>query len=92
MEQADLRDIFKKASKSACTPTIVAFPDHLSPTPSTSLAMDIPENIQETLINLNHQMKAISIQNISLINCTAQVRTCKNLVQYRYHLIIQNIQ
>lgn len=45
MKQADLSYIFKKAYKSACTPTIVVFPDHLSPTPSTSLAMEIAENI-----------------------------------------------
>jgi len=74
MNQADLWDIFKKASKSACTPTTAVFPDHLSPTPSTSLGMEIPGNMQDTLITLNQQMMEISIQNTSLINCRAQVR------------------
>jgi hypothetical protein len=74
MKQADLIDIFKKASKSDRTLTIVVFPDHLSPAPSTSLAMEIPENIQETLTTLNQQIKEISIWNTSLMNCTAQVK------------------
>jgi hypothetical protein len=60
MKHADLRDIFKKAPKSTCTPTNVVFPDHLSPIPSTSLAIEIPENVQETSITLNQQMKEIS--------------------------------
>jgi len=74
MKHADLRDIFKTAPKSACTPTNVVFPDHLSPTPSTSLAIEIPENVQEISITLNQQMKEISIWNTSLISCTAQVQ------------------
>jgi hypothetical protein len=32
--------MFKKASKSVCTSTIVPYPDSLSPTPSTSLAVE----------------------------------------------------
>jgi hypothetical protein len=36
MKQADLRDMFKKASKSVCTTMVVVSPDTLFPTPSTS--------------------------------------------------------
>ena len=45
MKQADLRDTFKKASKSISTVTIS--PDPLSHTPSTSSAMKTPENTEE---------------------------------------------
>lgn len=34
LKQADLRDIFRKVSRSICTSIIVVYPDHLSPTPS----------------------------------------------------------
>jgi hypothetical protein len=47
MKQADLRDMFKKASKSICTLTTVASPDALPPTPSTSSAMKSPESTEE---------------------------------------------
>lgn len=43
---AVLRDMFKKASKSICTSTIVP-PDPLSPTPKVKTAMKTPENIEE---------------------------------------------
>ena len=36
MEQVDLRDVFKKASKSVCTSAVVVSHDPLSCTPSTS--------------------------------------------------------
>jgi len=39
--------MFKKASKSACTSITVVSPDHLSTTPSTSSAVNAPENIEE---------------------------------------------
>jgi len=38
--------MFSKASKSICTPTVVASHDRLSPTP-VSLAMKTQENIEE---------------------------------------------
>jgi hypothetical protein len=47
MEQEDLRDIFRKASKSFCTLIIVASPELLSPTLSNSSNMMAPENIKE---------------------------------------------
>jgi hypothetical protein len=47
MKQADLRNIFKKASKTVCTSTIVVSPDPFSPTPSTSSAMKAPQNTKD---------------------------------------------
>ena len=44
MKKTDLRDMFKKASKSVYISMIVVPPDSLSPTPSTSSAMKTPEN------------------------------------------------
>ena len=38
--------MFSKASKNICTPTVVASPDRLSPTP-VSLAVKTQENIEE---------------------------------------------
>jgi hypothetical protein len=46
LKQADLRDMFIKASKSGCTSNVVS-PDPLSPIPSTFPAMETPENIEE---------------------------------------------
>jgi len=39
--------MFKKASKSICTSTVVVFPDPLSPTPSNLSAIKTPENTEE---------------------------------------------
>jgi hypothetical protein len=47
MKRADLRDMFKKASKSVCASTVVVSPDPLSPTPSTSSAMKTSEKAEE---------------------------------------------
>jgi hypothetical protein len=47
MKQADLRVMFKKASKSVCTSTVVVSPDPLLPTPSNSSATKTPENTGE---------------------------------------------
>jgi hypothetical protein len=47
MKQADLMDIFKKASNSVCTCTIVVSPYPWSPTPSTSSAIKTPENTED---------------------------------------------
>jgi len=46
MKQADLRDMFKEASKSNCISTIALSPDTLLPTPLTSTKMT-PENTNE---------------------------------------------
>jgi len=39
--------MFKKASESVRTSTIVVFPDSMSPAPSSSLAMKMPEYTEE---------------------------------------------
>jgi hypothetical protein len=50
IKQGNHSDMFKKASKSVCTPTTMVSPDNLSPTPSTSStssAVNTPENTEE---------------------------------------------
>jgi len=47
LKQAYFRDMFEKAYKSICTPTVVAHPDILSPTPTTSSVMKTPENREQ---------------------------------------------
>jgi hypothetical protein len=51
MKQADLRDTFRKASKSVSALTVVVSPNPLSPSPSTSSASlveseETPENTE----------------------------------------------
>ena len=45
MEQVDLRDVFKKASKCVCTSAVVVSHDSLSRTPTTS-AVNSAANIE----------------------------------------------
>jgi len=45
VKQTDIRDVFKKATKSVCI--VVVPPDPLFPAPSTSSAMKTPENTEE---------------------------------------------
>jgi hypothetical protein len=73
VKQADLRDMFKKASKHVCTSTIVVSPDPLSPTPSTTSAMKTPENTEEDPNALNQQLKEILKWSTLLTSCTVQV-------------------
>jgi hypothetical protein len=47
VKQVDSREIFKNASKSVCTSTIVVSPDPLSPTPTTYSALMTPENAEK---------------------------------------------
>jgi hypothetical protein len=47
MKLADLRDMFKKASKSVCTSTAVVSRDPLSHTSATSLHLKTPQNTEE---------------------------------------------
>ena len=72
LKQADLMDIFRKASESVCTSTIVVQPNNLSPTP-TYLAMKTPENKEDKPMTQNHQMKETSKWKTPLISCTDQV-------------------
>ena len=59
MQQADLRDMFKYASKSVCISTIAVTPNPFLPNPSTSSAMKTSETQKRTLMTLNQQMKKI---------------------------------
>ena len=89
MKQA-MRDMSDKAFKSVCMWTVVISPDFLSPSPSTTSATlentDDPDDSELAdegdILWLLAQPKYMSSTKIS----------CKNLGQYRYHLIIQNIQ
>jgi len=47
MKQADIRDIFKKASKSVCTLTVVVSSDPWSLASSASSPVKTPENTEE---------------------------------------------
>jgi hypothetical protein len=73
MKQADLMDTFKKASKSVYTTTIVVSPDPLSPTLSTSSAMETSENTEQDHDTLNQQMREIHEWSTPLISCTAHL-------------------
>jgi len=47
MKQADIKEMFKEASKSVSLSASTVLPDPLSPTPSTSSAAKTPENIED---------------------------------------------
>jgi hypothetical protein len=47
VQEADLRDMFRKFSKCLCTSTVMVSPDPLSPTPSISSAVKTPGNTDE---------------------------------------------
>jgi len=66
LKQADLTNMFKKASKSVHISTIVVSPDPLSPT-LTSSPMKKPWNIEEDTNTLNQQMKDTSKWNTPMI-------------------------
>jgi hypothetical protein len=73
MKWADLKDLFKKASKSVCTSAIVVSPDPLSHIPSTSSALKLQNTQNIILMNLIRQMKEIPKWNTPLISCTVLV-------------------
>jgi hypothetical protein len=75
VKDADLRDMFKKATKDVCTSAVVVLPHCLSPTPSTSSTIKTPHKKEEVLMTSNQQMKEISNCNTPLISCAAQYRT-----------------
>jgi hypothetical protein len=45
--QADLRDMFKKASKNFCTTPLAVIPDPSSPIRSTASAVETPEDEED---------------------------------------------
>ena len=46
LKQVDLRDMFKKSSRSVCTVNVMVSPDPLSPVQSTSGDMETPEKTE----------------------------------------------
>jgi hypothetical protein len=65
--------MFKKASKSVCTSTVVLSPDPLYYTPWMSSALKTKKTKRRTFMTLNQQTKDISRWITHLISCTAQV-------------------
>jgi hypothetical protein len=57
MKQADLKHMFRKASKSVHASTIMISADSLCSVPSNSSVMKTPENTERTLMTLNQQME-----------------------------------
>jgi hypothetical protein len=73
LKWADLKDLFKKASKSVCMSAIVVSLDPLSHIPSTSSALKLQKTQKMILMTLNQQMKEIPKWNTPLISCTVLV-------------------
>ena len=97
MKQANLGDFFKKASKSVCIST-VAFPDLLCPAPWTSAAKKIPEikgedpDYPEPTDEGDIQTELLLLVVQPIYKSGNNKITCENLRQYRYRLVICNIQ
>jgi hypothetical protein len=72
VKQADLRDMFKKATKSGCTSTVLVSPDPLSPTLSPSSAMMTPENTEEDPDDPEPADEGDIQMDTPLISCAAQ--------------------
>jgi len=70
MKQADLRNRFKKASKSVHTSTVLVSPNPLSPTPTYS-PVQTPENTYKDADDPKPAYRYIQLQYSS--NCTAQI-------------------
>jgi hypothetical protein len=47
VEEVNLGDKFKKASKSVFTSTVVVYPDLLSPTSSPSSSLETPQKMED---------------------------------------------
>jgi hypothetical protein len=61
LNEADFRDMFKKASKSGCTSTIVLSPDPFSLTPINFFKVcRLQQTQKRTLMTLNQQLKELS--------------------------------
>jgi hypothetical protein len=95
MKQADLRDMFKKGSKSVCTSTVVVSPDPLSPTPSS--CEDSRKHRRGPRWPWASRWRYTNGILLSLVvqpkyRSSDKKITCKNFDQYRYCLIIWNIQ
>jgi hypothetical protein len=71
VKETDLRDMFKKATKSGCTSTVVLYPDPLSLTVSPSSATKTPVDTEEDPDDPEPADEE-DIQRKNLISCTAQ--------------------
>ena len=98
MKQAVFDDMFKKASKSACTSSVVV-PSELHLLLHQLYQLRRHHKTQKTtLMTLNQQMNKVSQRNTPPIICTAKVKEqqqriiCKDRGQYRHQLIIWNIR
>jgi len=65
-KQADVREMFKKASKNVCSTIAAPSPDPLSPTPSTLLLQRLRKTQNRTMMTLNRQIE-VSKQNTLII-------------------------
>jgi hypothetical protein len=97
LKQADLRDMYKKASKNICASTVVVSPDPLSPTVSTSSAVKTLEHTEEDPhdseppAERDIQMECSSDQFFGPRVASVTKITCNNLGWHRFCLIIWNI-
>ena len=97
MKQANLKDLLKKSSRTACTSNVVVSPDPFSPTPLTSSTMKTSENAEgdpddpeqaDGDIQMEYSSEWLYSSSIGPVTRLA----CKNLGHYRYCLIIWNIR
>jgi len=65
--------MFKTASKNICTSAFVVSPDTLSPAPSTSSAMKIPQNTEKGPDNPEPADEVAIQMKYPLLNCVALV-------------------
>ena len=72
MKQAYLREMYKKTSKSVCTPAVVISPDPLLLPHQLLQLYRLQKNTEETMITPNQQMETYKC-NTSLISFAAQL-------------------
>jgi hypothetical protein len=73
VKRIDLKDMFKKASKSVCTSSVALSHDPSYYTPWMSSAMKTKKTQRRTFMTLNQQTKDISRWTTPLISSAAQV-------------------
>jgi len=90
VKQADLWDIFKKASKCVCNSTFVVSPHPLSPASSTFSALKTSEHTEEE----SDDLELADDEDIQMEYTSDWLYSpSKKLCQYRYpHLTVWNIQ
>jgi hypothetical protein len=91
LNELDLRDMFRHASKIIYMSTVVVSADPWFPTPSSSSALKTPENTEEDPDG-DIQTEYCADQLYSPSIGAVKKNTCKNLGQYRYYLIIRIVR